>query len=86
MTMLTLAQAAALIDGATVHGDGAAAFDRVSTDSRTVGAGDLFVALKGDRFDAHDFLAEVAQRGARTALVTHVPADWPGSAIGRAHV
>jgi UDP-N-acetylmuramoyl-tripeptide--D-alanyl-D-alanine ligase len=81
MTMLTLAQAAVMIEGASVHGDATVAFDRVSTDSRTVGAGDLFVALKGDRFDAHDFLAEVAQRGARTALVTHVPTDWPGSAI-----
>jgi UDP-N-acetylmuramoyl-tripeptide--D-alanyl-D-alanine ligase len=33
----------------------------VHTDSRTVEPGDLFVALKGERFDAHDFLADVAR-------------------------
>jgi UDP-N-acetylmuramoyl-tripeptide--D-alanyl-D-alanine ligase len=42
---------------------------RVSTDSRKVEPGDLFVALKGDRFDAHDFLTTVFQCGATAALV-----------------
>ncbi|MEK6349113.1 MAG: UDP-N-acetylmuramoyl-tripeptide--D-alanyl-D-alanine ligase [Burkholderia sp.] len=70
MTMLTLREAAALIPGATVVGDGNIAISRVSTDSRTAGEGDLFVALKGDRFDAHDFLADVAARGASAALVS----------------
>ena len=55
MTMLSLAEAASLIPGAMVSGDGSATFDRISTDSRTAGPGDLFVALKGERFDAHDF-------------------------------
>lgn len=35
---------------------------RVQTDSRLAAAGDLFIALKGERFDAHDFLREVAAR------------------------
>jgi len=74
MTMLNLGEAARLIPGATVHGDPDTTFERVSTDSRTVGPGDLFVALKGDRFDAHDFLGDVAARGAAAALVAHVPA------------
>ncbi|WDR89430.2 UDP-N-acetylmuramoyl-tripeptide--D-alanyl-D-alanine ligase [Burkholderia ambifaria] len=74
MTMLSLGEAARLIPGATVHGDPDTMFERVSTDSRTVGPGDLFVALKGDRFDAHDFLGDVAARGAAAALVAHVPA------------
>ncbi|MET3550113.1 UDP-N-acetylmuramoyl-tripeptide--D-alanyl-D-alanine ligase [Burkholderia sp. 567] len=74
MTMLSLGEAARLIPGATVHGDPDTTFERVSTDSRTVGPGDLFVALKGDRFDAHDFLGDVAARGAAAALVAHVPA------------
>ncbi|WP_070108207.1 UDP-N-acetylmuramoyl-tripeptide--D-alanyl-D-alanine ligase [Burkholderia plantarii] len=77
MTMLTLLEAAALIPGATVIGDGSAAFARVSTDSRTVGEGDLFVALRGERFDAHDFLADVAARGASAALVSR-EAALPG--------
>lgn len=34
----------------------------VSTDSRTVEAGNLFVALRGDRFDGHDFLAKAAEK------------------------
>jgi UDP-N-acetylmuramoyl-tripeptide--D-alanyl-D-alanine ligase len=76
MTMLTLHEAAALIPGATVLGDGAAAFSRVWTDSRSVARGDLFVALKGERFDAHDFLPEVAARGAAAVLAARVPAGW----------
>ena len=38
-------------------------------DSRRVAAGDVFLALKGERFDGHDFLAEVAQAGAQAAVV-----------------
>jgi UDP-N-acetylmuramoyl-tripeptide--D-alanyl-D-alanine ligase len=41
----------------------------VSTDSRTLAPGALFVALRGERFDAHAFLAEVAARGAAGAVV-----------------
>ena len=45
----------------------------VTTDSRNVVAGDLFVALRGERFDAHDFLAEVAAKGAAAVVVDRVP-------------
>ena len=38
--------------------------NRVTIDSRKVQTGDLFVALCGDRFDGHDFIAEVAKKGA----------------------
>jgi UDP-N-acetylmuramoyl-tripeptide--D-alanyl-D-alanine ligase len=41
----------------------------VSTDTRTLPAGSLFVALRGERFDAHDHLAEAAARGAAAAIV-----------------
>ncbi|WP_242393353.1 UDP-N-acetylmuramoyl-tripeptide--D-alanyl-D-alanine ligase [Anaeromyxobacter oryzisoli] len=41
----------------------------VSTDTRTVAAGNLFVALRGERFDAHDYLAEAAAKGAAAAVV-----------------
>jgi UDP-N-acetylmuramoyl-tripeptide--D-alanyl-D-alanine ligase len=60
VAMFSLREAVALIPGATVLGDDSVTFEHVSTDSRTAGPGDLFVALKGDRFDAHDFLPEVA--------------------------
>lgn len=76
MTMLSLRAAADLIPGATVLGDPGLRFERVSTDSRTVGPGDLFIALQGERFDAHDFLPEVAARGAAAALVSRSPGDW----------
>ncbi|HVE11457.1 MAG TPA: UDP-N-acetylmuramoyl-tripeptide--D-alanyl-D-alanine ligase [Paraburkholderia sp.] len=76
MTMFSLREAAALIPGATVLGDDTVTFERVSTDSRSCGPGDLFVALKGERFDAHDFLPDVAARNVSAALVTRSPGDW----------
>lgn len=42
----------------------------VSTDSRSVSADQLFVPLKGERFDGHDFLAAVAAKGGRIALAS----------------
>ena len=41
---------------------------RVSTDSRTTQAGDLFVALRGERFDGHDFLADVSRKAAALVM------------------
>ena len=49
----------------------------VRTDSRAVQPGDLFVALRGDRFDAHDFLADVAAKGAAAAVVERDVASAP---------
>ena len=69
--MMTLAQAHALVPGSTLVGDGAVRFERVHSDTRTLRAGDLFVALRGERFDAHDFLPQARAAGAE---------------IGRAHV
>jgi len=48
---------------------------RVTTDSRHVAAGDLYVALRGERFDGHDFIAEVAAKGALAAVVDKIAAD-----------
>lgn len=49
-------------------------FSGVSTDSRSVPKGSLFIALRGERFDAHDFLQEVVASGAAAVVVEHVPA------------
>ncbi|MFM0735620.1 UDP-N-acetylmuramoyl-tripeptide--D-alanyl-D-alanine ligase [Paraburkholderia xenovorans] len=76
MSMFSLREAAALISGATVLGDGDVTFERVSTDSRSAGPGDLFVAIKGDRFDAHDFLPDVAARNVTAVLVSRTPENW----------
>ena len=46
------------------------AVSRVGTDSRQIEVGELFIALAGDRFDAHDFLSDVAKAGAVAALVS----------------
>lgn len=46
------------------------AFERVSTDTRKVKPGDLFVALQGEHFDGHDFIPEAVRRGARAAVVS----------------
>ena len=56
-------------------GEPTTAFTGVHTDSRTIEPGSLFVALKGERFDAHDFLADVAAKGAAGAVVSRIPAD-----------
>lgn len=79
--MFSLREAAALIPGATVVGDDSVTFERVSTDSRSAGPGDLFVAIKGERFDAHDFLADVAARNVTAALVSRAPQDWSVPAL-----
>ena len=46
-----------------------ASFSAVSTDSRAIQPGQLFIALTGPRFDGHAYLAEVAAKGAVAALV-----------------
>lgn len=63
---MSLAEAAAIV-GATARPSGT--FSGISTDSRTLRAGDLFVALEGPRFDGHDYLEPVAAAGAAGALV-----------------
>lgn len=65
---MTLAQAHALLPGSALVGDGTIQFQRVHSDTRTLRAGDLFVALRGERFDAHDFLAQARRAGAVAAL------------------
>lgn len=47
---------------------------RILTDSRDAEAGDTFLALKGERFDAHDFIAQVAAQGCEIAIVSR-PVD-----------
>lgn len=53
-------------------------FDAVSTDSRSLPAGALFVPLTGPRFDGHAFMGEALTRGATGALVSKVPQKPPG--------
>ncbi len=72
MTGMTLQQAFAWLQSreprARLVGDGATPLARVHTDTRTLQAGDLFVALRGERFDAHDFLVQARTSGAVAAI------------------
>ena len=65
---LTLAQLQQWIPGARLVGDPATVIARVHTDTRTLAAGDLFVALKGENFDANDFLPQARASGAAAAV------------------
>lgn len=56
---------------ARLHGADVA-FSSVSTDSRRIAAGQLFVALSGPNFDGHQYLSEVASKGAVAALVSRI--------------
>ena len=65
--MMDAATAARAIDG-VLRGPNAR-FTGVSTDSRSLAPGDLFVAVKGDKFDGHDFVSRAFERGAAAAIV-----------------
>jgi len=66
--MNNLAQLLHQLTGANAVGTVAAPTVRVHTDTRSLQAGDLFVALKGERFDAHDFLPQARAQGAVAAI------------------
>ncbi|MCX7893592.1 MAG: UDP-N-acetylmuramoyl-tripeptide--D-alanyl-D-alanine ligase [Burkholderiales bacterium] len=75
---MRLAEAAAAI-GARVAGADVP-FTSVATDSRALGAGALFVAIRGERFDGHDFVAAARDAGAAAALVSD-PARCGGAGL-----
>ncbi|WP_434679843.1 UDP-N-acetylmuramoyl-tripeptide--D-alanyl-D-alanine ligase [Pseudomonas sp. R1-18] len=64
---MTFSDLTAPLDARAVNGD--CRFDGVSTDSRAIQPGQLFVALTGPRFDGHEYLEQVAAKGAVGALV-----------------
>jgi UDP-N-acetylmuramoyl-tripeptide--D-alanyl-D-alanine ligase len=63
--------------GQLAVGDPQATVTTVCTDSRTLKAGDFFVALRGDNFDGHGFVLEAAKRGAAGAMVEEFPPELP---------
>jgi len=66
--MLNLQETAQALS-AKLQGKPELAYTRVTTDSRDIRAGDLFIALKGERFDAHDFVAQAFAQGAVAVMV-----------------
>jgi UDP-N-acetylmuramoyl-tripeptide--D-alanyl-D-alanine ligase len=75
MDSLSLAQVAAFAGGTVETGNRDATISRVSTDSRTLQAGDLFVPLRGENFDGHKFIQQAAECGAVGAMVEE---KWSG--------
>lgn len=66
---MSVLSCARVLGGAASGAD--VSFRSVSTDTRTLEPGALYVALKGEHFDGHDFLDGAAARGAAAALVSH---------------
>ncbi|WPB56234.1 bifunctional UDP-N-acetylmuramoyl-L-alanyl-D-glutamate--2,6-diaminopimelate ligase MurE/UDP-N-acetylmuramoyl-tripeptide--D-alanyl-D-alanine ligase MurF [Xylophilus sp. GOD-11R] len=67
-SMMTLQQAFAWTGGTRLVGNGELPIARIHTDTRTLQPGDLFVALRGERYDANDFLADARASGAVAAI------------------
>ncbi len=65
--MFTVNEIASAVGGKLI-GDGNVAVSAVSTDTRTIEKGCLYVAVKGERFDGNDFIADAAQKGAAAAI------------------
>ena len=73
---MSLAQIAQVTDGQLLNcPDAALMVKNISTDTRTVSAGSLFLALQGERFDAHDFAAQAADKDAVAIVVSRLLPD-----------
>ncbi len=75
MTWLTLSQIAEMTDG-TLHGKDRAV-ESISTDSRTVQSDQLFVAIAGERFDAHDFVQGIEAKAAAALVHKKIDCELP---------
>jgi len=76
MNPLTVTQIAQFARASLSSGDGTVVVNKVSTDSRTIKPGELFVALRGENFEGHDFVEAGAKAGATGALVD---LNWTGT-------
>ena len=75
---LTVAEILQATRGKLIRGAPDTVITRISTDSRTIGEGDLFVALVGERFDGHDFVDGARQAGANGAVISkQIETDLP---------
>lgn len=70
----SLAHLVRRVAGATMTAE--AAFSGISTNSREIAPGNLFVALRGERFDAHDFLDQIEKSGAAAVVVEKLPPGY----------
>ena len=63
----------------TLHGDVKAPLNGVSIDTRTVAPGDIFIALRGESRDGHDFVPQALHAGAGLAVVSRITAEMKSS-------
>ena len=77
MPLFTVQELVRVTHGALVVGDLAVPVTGVGIDSRALGVGEAFFAIRGHRLDGHDFVAEAASRGAACLVVHHVPDPVP---------
>jgi UDP-N-acetylmuramoyl-tripeptide--D-alanyl-D-alanine ligase len=78
-----LSKITAWADGDLTAGDGNLIASGVCTDSRKIQKGDLFIALRGENFDGHDFIPKALECGAVGAIVDTAPAGYRDFAIIR---
>lgn len=81
MKNLSVAEIAEMSGGKVVRGEASLKISSVCTDTRAVQPGSLFVALKGERFDGHDFIGEAFSKGAVAALVSRSDPSAKGALI-----
>lgn len=74
---LSAADIARSTSGRVVSGDGASSFKGVSIDSRSIKKGEAFFAIRGPRFDGHEFIEEALRKGAALVVV------WKGFCDGK---
>ncbi len=79
---VTLGDVAQVVDGRLVAGAAPTPIDGFSIDTRSLRPGDLFVAIRGDRFDGHAFVADALERGACGAVVSDAAALGASPATG----
>jgi UDP-N-acetylmuramoyl-tripeptide--D-alanyl-D-alanine ligase len=75
MNPLPISQIAKSAGASVSSGDGTVVIDKIRTDSRTLKGGELFVALRGENFNGHDFVEAAAKANAAGAIVE---SDWKG--------
>src|SRR2546430_2019932 len=75
MNPLSILQVAELAKAKLEQGDGKKSVERISTDSRTIKEGEIFVALRGENFDGHKFVEATTKAGAAGAIVD---LNWKG--------
>ncbi len=73
----TIAEVVAATRGVLVQGSLSRTIKGVSTNSKTVKRGELFIAIQGKRFDAHDFISEVVQKGVKAVAVSRGDMSCP---------